>query len=346
LIKLLEDKEENVRSSAAEALGKIPDHSAVEPLIQMLWDEKPNARQLAAFGLGQIGDSRAVEPLIELLGDGEKYVRYAATEALGEIADLRAVEPLIQLLGDGDGFLRYLVATAIGKIGDPRALQSLIKLFRDENYRAREAAVSALGKMGEPAVECLIKLLQGETFGPPGFFAPEELSVIAGERVVKDHVFCDGDEPANIRLYADRALCKIGAPSVGPLIELLSHENPAVRASAAADLGQIGDMRALEPLILSLWDAEESVLERVSWALGLIDPYWDEKESLLNYLGYFSEALKKGSIAVKLCIIEVLQEIGHTSVSEILKSAMEADDKTVRLRAAKALAIIGSTASQ
>ena len=54
---------------AAEALGKIGDEQAVEPLIKALsydggrWRDR-EVREAAAWALGEIGDERAVEPLI------------------------------------------------------------------------------------------------------------------------------------------------------------------------------------------------------------------------------------------------------------------------------------------
>ena len=55
-------------------------------------------RRVAVEALGKIGDTRAVEPLIKALQDSEEYVRRGAVEALGKIGDTRAVEPLITVL--------------------------------------------------------------------------------------------------------------------------------------------------------------------------------------------------------------------------------------------------------
>jgi len=58
LIKALGDKNEDVRMSAAEALGEIGDASAVEPLIAALGDEHKDVREAAAEALGKIDDPR------------------------------------------------------------------------------------------------------------------------------------------------------------------------------------------------------------------------------------------------------------------------------------------------
>ena len=51
-------------------------------------------RERAAEALGRIGDPRAVDPLIEALEDEYAFVRYFSARALGEIGDHRAMRPL------------------------------------------------------------------------------------------------------------------------------------------------------------------------------------------------------------------------------------------------------------
>jgi HEAT repeat protein len=79
-----------VRVNAAQALGKIQDIRAVEPLIAALC----TAGVYAAQALGQIRDARAVKPLIDALDT----LGASAVEALGHVGDTRAVEHLIVAL--------------------------------------------------------------------------------------------------------------------------------------------------------------------------------------------------------------------------------------------------------
>lgn len=52
--------------------------------------------------------------------------------------------------------------------------------------------------------------------------------------------------------YAVQALIAIGSPATGALVEALSSPDPIVRRRVADVLGQIGDFRAVEPLIALL----------------------------------------------------------------------------------------------
>ena len=133
-----------VRRDAADALGKIDDERAVEPLIKALSNDDWNVRLYAAAALGEIGDARAVEPLIKALEGGNS----AAAVALGRMGTGRAVRPLIKALKDDDWGVQRYTARALGEIGDACAVESLIEALGGENEYVREAAKEALRKLG------------------------------------------------------------------------------------------------------------------------------------------------------------------------------------------------------
>jgi len=76
--------------SAAKALGEIRDVRAVPALIDRLNDKSPYLQQLCAEALGKIGDRRAIEPL-EALVERHRYglIRAAAEKALADIKTTR-----------------------------------------------------------------------------------------------------------------------------------------------------------------------------------------------------------------------------------------------------------------
>ena len=84
-IRMLSDDDENSRWRAAEALGRMMDPGAVEPLIDTLWDDDSRVRLKAAWALGQIGDARAISPLRRLYRMEKEGVQEIITEALEEI---------------------------------------------------------------------------------------------------------------------------------------------------------------------------------------------------------------------------------------------------------------------
>ena len=84
-IRMLTDDDETNRWKAAEALGRMGDSDAVEPLIDTLWDDDSRVRLKAAWALGQIGDSRAIPPLRRLYRMEKEGVQEIITEAIEEI---------------------------------------------------------------------------------------------------------------------------------------------------------------------------------------------------------------------------------------------------------------------
>jgi HEAT repeat protein len=80
----------DVRWNAADALGKLKDVRAVEPLIWALKDEDEFVRERAADALGRIGDEGAVWPLSsEAVSDDCEDVKVTAKEALVKIGKRR-----------------------------------------------------------------------------------------------------------------------------------------------------------------------------------------------------------------------------------------------------------------
>ncbi len=152
------------RIPIAEALGKIQDRRAVEPLIAALKDKYPPLRRSVAAALGAIKDRRAVEPLIAVVmerqnKDSDLTVIEAAVRALGEIRDPRAVEPLVPLVVhyDYSPDLYEAAAEALKKLGATETqvgeirVRTLLPVLKDSNAAGREAAVVALGESRDPA---------------------------------------------------------------------------------------------------------------------------------------------------------------------------------------------------
>ena len=151
LIQELDDEEKDVRSRAAEALGRIGSDQAVEPLVKALATDKDGSvRGRAADALGSIGSEQAIEPLVKgLATDKDRYVRGSAAEALGRIGSEQAIEPLVKgLATDKDRYVRGSAAEALGRIGSEQAIEPLVKaLATDEDRYVRWRAASALGSI-------------------------------------------------------------------------------------------------------------------------------------------------------------------------------------------------------
>lgn len=179
--------------AAAEALARLGDARAVEPLIKALKERRSAA---AAQALGLLKDARAVEPLIEALQDF--HLRDWAKRALMNLGPL-AVEPLIKALEDAPGFMPYPGIEVLAHAGDTRAVEPLIKALGSPRA-FRRAAAKALAQLDDPYWK---EVIRGDEEG--GDFS--RLASYAGPRAVEPlikalHV---GDKDAR-RLVAEKLI--------------------------------------------------------------------------------------------------------------------------------------------
>lgn len=155
--------------------------------------------------------------IIALVKDGDPSKRLAGIEALERLGDSLAADWLAWLLWDENETVRSAAAWALVRL-DMGALPALLKVF-NSRYRSHEPAM-AFGSLGTPAMKLLLLLVRH----PNG----------------------------RIRYAAGRGLAKIGTPVVEPLIEILADGKHFGQDGVAVALGEIGDTRAVEELIIQV----------------------------------------------------------------------------------------------
>ena len=323
LINALKDSDAGVRLKAAEALGKLADNRAVDPLIEVLRnDEDRDVRLKAAWALGEIGDARAVDPLsYASVKDADGYVREEAYKVLqkntigGNKNDTRSADPIIEALKDEDQGVRYRAAEALGQIRNAIAVDPLIEVLRDDEDRdVRLKAAWALGQIGD--IRTVDPLSYASVKDADGYVREEAYKVLQKNTVGGN---------------------KVDARSVDPIIGALEDDDQGVRYRAVEALGQIKNVTAVDPLIEVLRnDEDRDVRLKAAWALGEIDD-----ARAVDPLSYAS--VKDADGYVREEAYKVLQKntvggnkVDARSVDPII-GALEDDDQGVRYRAAEAL---------
>ena len=151
---------EDVRATAAMALGRIGDPSADEPLIRALADPKSDfVREQAARSLGELHCRAALGPLREACADSSFRVRQAAAEALGKLGDASAVPELIAVLRRGDVLAVDAAAMALANMGDKRATEPLGEIIVRGNFDSSTFThvLAALQGLGGDTLEPLLQ---------------------------------------------------------------------------------------------------------------------------------------------------------------------------------------------
>lgn len=313
LIRALDDKDISTRIAAAEALGRIGDPAAVEQLIETFrgtWS--PELQTAVVVALGQIGDPRAMDVLIEALKEEAFDVRTAAINALIKIGS-PSVEPLVTIL----------------KTIPP----SLYVNDRDDQLVVY-GAINALAQIGTPAIDPLIELLKhgDNNYGPAR--AAEVLDEIDGWQ--------PGDDETRVWYWIAKGqwdqLTTANAHAVEPLIAILLDENwPAdYRGSAANTLGQIGDARAVEPLITVLQtdgQTNPDIGNDAVWALGMIGDSRGVEPLIVE--------LQNEDGALRFSAAQSLGRIGDTRAVEPLAAALSDNNQHIQMAAVMALSEFG-----
>lgn len=119
--------------------------------------------------------------------------------------------------------------------------------------------------------------------------------------------------------------------TVKALVQALKDRSEHVREKAAEDLGELGDSRAIKPLIEALRkDQSVHVRQRAAYALGQLG---DAQAS-----GPLVQALEDKSPSVRREAVEALGRLGYFSVVAPLIQAIVQDESTsVRERAGEVL---------
>lgn len=330
-----------VRKEVVAALGMIGGAAALKPLISALQDKDSHVRSAAAHWLGQIGDTSAIGPLIGLLGNPESE---SAEGALGKIG-VSAVEPILAALQTTETFkdwyseraYKWSAMCALAKIGTP-ALGPLTSAIKNKNVVVCKAAIGALEDIGDAcAVEPLIGALKDSRWQVRGD-AARALGRIRDNRALDPLITALADKEECVRMSAADGLGALGnAGAVDSLAAVLPGGGDLGKAAAAA-LGEIGDVRAVDPLIAALKVVSSDLGERVAHSLGKIgDPR--AIQPLIERLEVWGAS--RGSIGAMVNAIDALGSIRDIRAVEPLIALLGHADEDVRSWTCKALGRIG-----
>ncbi len=208
-------------------------------------------------------ENQTFEALIQALGNKSAIVRLLTVNALSRIGDERAVDYLIQALEDENWEVRKKAAEGLGEMGDPRAVESLSKTLGDTRSLKKEdfilalehlklirfVVIDALVKIGVKIGKPAIALIQTFKEGDPAIRPIETLGYVEAALDKIGWKPQDATERAYYLIMKKQweLLAELGKPAVEPLIQALRYSN--FRREATEVLGEIGDARAIEPII-------------------------------------------------------------------------------------------------
>lgn len=217
-----------IRYNAANLLGKKGNNFATDALcISLLNDKNANVRSMAALALGNIKDPRAMEFLIGAVinRDENINIRSNAIFALGEIGNPKATKILTDILFgiEAPPKLKIHSATALRKIEGNNA-QSVLEqaLYQNSDSTVRVCILHELAKISNrKVVETLINFLKNDdvTKGKRVIETIEEVLAVKGKAYIK--VLIEAYRKSKIKNNMVNVFKKIGQAAVEPMIKLV-----------------------------------------------------------------------------------------------------------------------------
>jgi HEAT repeat protein len=282
-------------------LIRIP--TAKPELIKSLSTAQPivRARVVEIFGISR--DATAIPLLLGALQDENSVVRAQSILALSNIGDPKVIPALLPLLKDREDEVRIAACQGIGKFRDPATYDEIANvLFDDLKIDVRRAAVRILGESKNPIVLPFLMEALRDSF----WWYEREQNV----------------------LDLLQAIQNMGVIALDPLIEALSDREGRVRKFAAMLLGELRDVRAMEPLGMTIYDLHHEIGREAAESLALFGP---------QAIGILLEALAHPEGMVRGHAVSALGKIQDARIAPTLIKMLTDVDRQVQKQALQSL---------
>ena len=281
LIGYLTEKDDGVKGGAADALGKIGDPKAVEPLVAMIHNAaiKPDVRRIATGATALIADKSCEPVLTEAITDPttDNEVRAQAARGLGNIATATSIATLVKTLDDDDLKLRSAVIAALARASQSDSvrvhqstLTALISALNDSKASVRLGAVQALQPVHAPEANAALTQILALDQNSPILrsAAATTLGFPNNQSAILPLANALNASDGEVAASAQQALQAIGPAGIPTLLTLMQRDGPDALYAAQA-LGRQG-AAVLPALQQALASAQPTQQRWLAVALGEI----------------------------------------------------------------------------
>lgn len=147
LAALLDDRHDELRAAALDALGTVADVTAIAALLPRIGQQSRHQQTRLVEALRRIGPA-VTESIVRLRIDDAAERRLIA-EVLALVGGTSARDTLLEWTGDAEPTVRAAAWRAMGVTGmDDRVAYHALRAMRDPDARVRAHAVQAVGRTG------------------------------------------------------------------------------------------------------------------------------------------------------------------------------------------------------
>ncbi|MGM0600468.1 MAG: HEAT repeat domain-containing protein [Candidatus Rifleibacteriota bacterium] len=332
------------RVKAMQLAGEQKNSEAVTALIEALYEPDSSISSAAADALGKIGDSQAIEPLLEVSRRNDAQLMREIAGTIGEEnaeSEENTENQEISTEIENPYNFKEMVVFKIDQLpqeyfqkdGTPIPRKDLVvKGLKDNNQQLRQmAAKVAIGLDSDDVVPPLIEALENPfEVESVRFMAAEALGGMENESSIAALIKSLKDENVAVRYSAAAALSgKKGEQVVEALVDAVNDEDKYVRSSVAYALGATRSQKAFEILFECM--ADESEVVRFSAAKAIACFPDDQVMKEIN------NRLDQADKNTKLALIEILGQIKTDESAKILRSFLNDSDGELSYKASMVL---------
>jgi len=263
LVKTIADVDANVGLSAVEALGKIGGDIAFDEL-EIAFDKYPNIKSTIAEALGKLNNPNGIRIIKNSLSDEDPLVVFAVTEAFGEIGGIDEIVLLEQFIEESEGYIKSIAITSLVKLTNKTNKELQINLFSALHVDEFVAAAEGNKEVFDYAVRMVARLTAIGDINALLKSYPNlnnELKTVVLETIKNEKnaqtlstTYSALLEPSpQVKIAAIRNLAYWqDKKSVSSLLNLLGDEDEWVVYRAAEAIGMIGEKNSAEQLLNKL----------------------------------------------------------------------------------------------
>jgi tetratricopeptide (TPR) repeat protein len=256
LVERVRHGNDEVKHAARSELDRIGAHG-LRPLLEALRDEKdPTQQRSAVQVLGHLGNKGAAAPLVHMARQEppkdqrhhgtlpenlDRDARVDALVAAGRLGDAAVIDDVLPLMENVEVSMREAATFTIGRSGNRRAIAPLLKALGDRRASVQTLACLGLAQIDDPRV------------GP----------ALIDELKDKSR---DGKARAACAYAIGARRIAAGVPA---LLSALEDGSDAQRIAGWA-LGQLGEQKALGPLIRAYFSRAGKSADELVWAIGRV----------------------------------------------------------------------------
>lgn len=346
LVAALSDSRPIARLGAIRALGNIPDARVIPPLISKLEDAFPEIRTGTATALGEIG-TPALPMILEVMKSGSRIARLASLDAFTKSRDERVTAVLVaatkgvdaQIAQKAELVLRKREGLNVWQVAQDDERQSPTSTSTAEYWNLRQER-KAFEQIGSQEMDKIISIIRDDD-------QIDRLKAILrrlndGHPVVEALVLIMKNKDDEIKRRAVEAIDRLEDISGNPFMIALQDNDPFIRTVAARNLGKLGWMDAIIPLIHRACEDKDNFVQGT--AAEAIIRMGMNRNLKVPVTEVLIRTLTDDSARVRAKAAELLGNMGSTVAITPLILLFRDRDGQVQTSAAEALAEIGKQA--